>query len=391
MSDLIYLDFQATTPVDSGVLEAMQPYFAADFANSASVQHEPGRRAAAAVDDAREQVAALIGADSREIVFCSGGTEANNLALKGLAECMERRRLVIASTEHPSMLDSGRALARLGFELIELGVDGEGQPALDELEAAVDERTLLVSIAAANNEVGTLPNLRAIGEIAHKRGALLHTDAAQAAARIDLDVDRDGIDLLSLSAHKMYGPKGVGALAIRREHQSHFVPLIDGGGHERGLRSGTINTPGVVGFGAAAELARTHGREEADRLRSLASRFHDGLSGLLGGIELNGPPPQDRLPGNLNLRIRGVDSEALIANCPALCFSAGSACSSATPTPSHVLLALGLDHEGAEQSCRFGFGGPTTVSDVDRAIEIVAAAVSRIRQGTEVKQPIGAQ
>lgn len=387
MSDAIYLDYQATTPVDPRVLEAMLPYFSERFANSASVQHEAGRNAAEAVERAREQIAGLLGADRRDIVLCSGATEANNLALKGLADG-SRHRLVVLATEHPAVLDTARSLARRGFELTELAVDSDGQPSLVDLEAAVDEHTLLVSVAAANNEIGTLPPIREIAEIAHDRGALLHTDAAQAAGKVDLEVERDGVDLLSLSSHKMYGPKGVGALFVRRELQGRLSPLIDGGGHERGLRSGTTNVAGVVGFGVAAELADAESPVEAERLEGLANRFLAGLHETVVGVEPNGPAER-RLPGNVNVRFAGVDADALMANCPQLSFSAGSACAAATPTPSHVLRALGRDQEAAEQSARFGFGRPTTSADVDRSVALLGDAVARVRARTSATQPIG--
>ena len=267
-TDLIYLDYQATTPVDPRVLEAMLPYFGERFGNAASVQHAAGRTAAAAVESAREQAAAAIGADLREIVFCSGATEADSLALKGLTKGSERDRLVVLATEHPAVLGAARSLRRSGYEVAELGVDASGQPSLAELREAVDERTLLVSVAAANNEIGTLPPLAEIARIAHENGAYFHTDAAQAVGKIDLDVGRDAIDLLSLSGHKLYGPKGVGALYVRRELQPLMASQIEGGGHERGLRSGTLNVPGIVGLGAAAELATAGREEEAERLRS---------------------------------------------------------------------------------------------------------------------------
>ena len=390
MSQAIYLDYQATTPVDPRVLEAMLPYFSERFANPASVQHDPGRSVAEAVELAREQAAALLGADRREIIFTSGATEANNLALHGLAACADRRQLVVLATEHPAILDTARSLAKRGFELVELAVDSDGQPSLTDLEAAVNEQTLLVSVATANNEIGTVPPIRHIAEIAHASGALVHSDAAQAAGKLDLHVERDGIDLLSLSSHKMYGPKGVGALYARRAIQGQLSPQMDGGGHERGLRSGTINTPGVIGLGAAAAIAHTEGAVEAARLRALATRFHDRLCGETGGVELNGPA-EPRLPGNLNLRFLGVDADALMANCPELAFAAGSACSAATPSPSHVLTAIGMEAEAAEQSVRFGFGRPTSSAEVDRAADLVAAAVERIREAVGVEQPIGVQ
>lgn len=388
-TDLIYLDFQATTPVDPRVLEAMLPYFSERFANAASVQHAAGRAASAAVESAREQVAASIGADRREIIFCSGATEADSLALKGMTEGSERDRLVVLATEHPAVLEPARSLARSGYEVVALGVDAEGQPSLSALREAVDERTLLVSVAAANNEIGTLPQLPEIAQIAHEKGAYFHTDAAQAIGKVDLDVSRDGIDLLSLSGHKLYGPKGVGALFACRELQPLIAPLIQGGGHERGLRSGTLNVPGIVGLGAAAELATAGRMAEAERLRALGDRFLQGLREEVDGVELNGPA--ERLPGNLNLRFPGVDAEALIANCPELAISAGSACSAATPTPSHVLTAIGIGQEAAEQSVRIGIGRPTTGPELDRAADLLVTAVNRIRGATSVSQEVCAR
>lgn len=385
--DLIYLDFQATTPVDPRVLEAMLPYFSERFANAASVQHAAGRAASAAVETARVEVARLIEADRREIIFTSGATEANSLALKGLTKGSERDRLVVLATEHPAVLESARSLRRSGYGVVELRVDGEGLPPIAELREAVDERTLLVSVAAANNEIGTLPRLSEIAEIAHEKGAFFHTDAAQAVGKVDLNVGRDGIDLLSLSGHKLYGPKGVGALYVRRELQPLITPQIEGGGHERGLRSGSLNVPGIVGLGAAAELAIAGRKEEAERLQALADRFLKRLREEVDRIELNGPV--ERLPGNLNLRFPGVDAEALIANCPELAISAGSACSAAAPTPSHVLTAIGLDQEAAEQSVRIGIGRPTTDPEVDRAADILAAAVNRIRAATSTPHEVG--
>jgi cysteine desulfurase len=387
-TDLIYLDYQATTPVDPRVLKAMLPYFGERFGNAASVQHAAGRAASVAVEAAREQVAGSIGADRREIIFCSGATEADSLAIKGLTKGFERDRLVVLATEHPAVLGPVRSLHRSGYEVVELDVDAAGQPSLLNLREAVDERTLLVSVAAANNEIGTLPPLAEIAEIAHEKGAYFHTDAAQAVGKVDLDVGRDGIDLLSLSGHKLYGPKGVGALYVRRELQPLIAPQIEGGGHERGLRSGTLNVPGIIGLGAAAEIAAAGREEEAERLQALADRFLKKLREEVDGVELNGPA--ERLPGNLNLRFPGVDAEALIANCPELAISAGSACSAATPTPSHVLTAIGLDQEAAEQSVRIGIGRPTTGSEVDRAAGLLVAAANRIRVAS-VSQGVGAR
>jgi cysteine desulfurase len=379
----IYLDYQATTPVDTRVLQAMYPYFTECFGNAASA-HSLGLSASEAVERARRQVAGAIGAQHREIVFLSGATEANNLALKGIARARgERREIISLATEHPAVLDPLRVLVGEGFDVTLLDVDSDGEPDLGELEGRVGERTLMVSIAAANNEVGTLPRLGSIAEIAHAHGALLHTDAAQAVGKIDIDVVRDGIDLLSFSGHKLYAPKGVGALYVRSEHRGRLRPLLDGGGQERGLRSGTLNVPGIVGLGEACALAQSELATEGPRLAGLRQRFLEQLSDSIGDVELNGPGNR-RLPGNLNIRIPGVDGEALMANCPELAFSTGSACSAATPGPSSVLLALGLGAEEAEESARFGFGRPTTTAEVDRAVEAIAGAVGRLRRASRL-------
>jgi cysteine desulfurase len=384
----IYLDYQATTPVDPRVLDAMLPFFGDRFGNPASVQHAAGESARLAVEEAREQVASLIGADRREIVLCSGATEASNLALKGLAGASERRHLIVSSIEHPAVLDVARSLRRHGFELTELPVDRDGQISLADLDEAISERTLLVSVGAANNEIGTLAPLGRIADIAHAKGALLHSDAAQAAGKIGINVRRDGIDMMSLSAHKMYGPKGAGALFVRRCLQSQLEPLVDGGGHEGGLRSGTVNVPAVVGFGAAAVLTGSE-KDEASRLRHLAGRLHDRLRSGTGEVGLNGPAIDgSRLPGNLNVRFKDVDAEILMANCPELAISAGSACSAATPTPSHVLTAIGLHQEEAEQSIRIGVGRPTTEQEALAAADVLVAAVTRVRRA--LGEPIGA-
>ncbi len=384
----IYLDYQATTPVDPRVLGAMLPYFTGRFGNPASA-HAFGIEASSAVEHAREQVAGILAADRRDIIFLSGATEANNLALGGFAGPANGRTEVLAlPTEHPAVLDPLRTLAERGFEITFLNVNRDGEPDLAEIEGLVSDRTLMVTTAAANNEIGTLPPLRAIAEIAHARGALLHTDAAQAVGKIDLDVDRDGIDLLSLSGHKLYAPKGVGALYVRPEHRHRLRPIIAGGGHERGLRSGTLNVPGIVGLGAAAEIAQAELPSEAPRLATLSRRFLEQLQGAIGEVEINGPSV-DRLPGNLNLRFPGVDADALMANCQGLAFSAGSACSAATPTPSSVLLAIGLSADEAEQSARFGFGRPTSTEEIDTAVDELATAVARLRRVSRPVEAVG--
>jgi cysteine desulfurase len=381
----IYLDYQATTPLDPRVLDAMLPFLTSHFGNPSSVQHRFGLEAADAVEGARRQLAAALGAEPRDVVFTSGATEANNLALKGLAATSpQRRRLVALTAEHRAVLQPLESLAATGFEVTLLQVDRDGLPDLDQLERIVDDRTLVVSVAAANSEIGTLPPLRAIADVCHSHGALFHTDAAQALGKIPLEVDRDGIDLLSVSAHKLYGPKGIGALYVRREHQAKVQALLDGGGQEHGLRSGTLNVPAIVGFGAAAELAGEELGQEAPRLANLRDRLHDALEQELDGVVLNGPP--DRLPGNINLRFVGVDADALIANCPGLAFSAGSACSAGTPEPSHVLLAIGLSHEAASESVRLSLGRPTTGDEVDAAVDQIVRAVTHIRSAVRSPQ-----
>jgi cysteine desulfurase len=374
----IYLDYQATTPLDGRVLDAMLPFLTRQFGNPSSVQHLFGLEAAEAVEVGRTQVAAALGADRREIFFTSGATESNNLALKGLAAASPgRRHLVTVVTEHHAVLQPLASLAAAGYETTLLEVGREGVFDLDQLESVVDGRTLVVSVAAANSEIGGLAPLRAVADIAHAHGALFHTDAAQAFGKIPLNVDRDGVDLLSVSAHKLYGPKGVGALYVRREHRSKLRALIDGGGQEQGLRSGTLNVAAIVGFGVAAELAVEELPHEAPRLGTLRDKLRETLEQELDGVLFNGPAK--RVPGNLNLRFVGVDADALIANCPRLAFSAGSACSTGTPAPSHVLLAIGLTHDAASESVRFSLGRPTTSDEIDAAVEQVVQAVTRIR------------
>jgi cysteine desulfurase len=379
MTAPIYLDYQATTPLDPRVLDAMLPFMTTAYGNPSSLQHCFGLDAADAVELGRQRVAQALGADRREIFFTSGATEANNLALKGLTAAAppRRRHLIALATEHRAVLEPIRALVSEGFEATFLRVDRSGFPDLDQLDRVLNDRTLVVSIAAANSEIGTLPSLRAVAELAHSRGALLHTDAAQALGKIPLDVEREGVDLLSVSAHKIYGPKGIGALYVRREHRPKLQPLFNGGGQEQGLRSGTLNVPGIVGFGAAAEAAIQDIAAETPRLIGLCNRMRDALVDELETVVLNGPV--ERLPGNLNLRFVGVDAEALIANCPQVAFSAGSACSAGAPEPSHVLLALGLTDEEAEESVRFSLGRPTTSDEVDAAVGQVVHAIARIR------------
>ncbi len=373
----IYLDHQATTPLDPQVLEAMLPYMTESFANAAS-HHRPGRAATLATDQARSQLAALIGGRPSGVVFTSGATEANNLVLRGLAEGdSQRRKIVTVGTEHLSILEPAEWLASRGWEVTVLPVGPQGELDLDRLADAVDRTTLLVSVMAANNEIGTLAPLVEIAAIAKDRGALFHSDATQLLGKIPLLADEIGLDLVSLSAHKMHGPKGIGALYLSRAGAPLLSPQILGGGHERGHRSGTLNVPGCVGFGTAADIACERMGEEAGRLRSLAAALYAELQPL-GGIMLNGPAER-RLPGNLNVCIDGTSGEDLMLRMPTIAVSTGSACSSASPRPSHVLLAIGRSYEQAESALRFGAGRFTTADDIGRAAATVKSAVESAR------------
>jgi cysteine desulfurase len=381
MSRPVYLDFHATTPVDARVLEAMLPYFSERFGNPASRQHAYGWEAQKAVDTARSQVAALIGASPSEIVFTSGASESNNLAIKGAVHARRSRgdHLVTAATEHKSVLDSCACLEREGCRVTRLGVDSQGFIDLDELRAAVTSRTILVSVMAANNEIGVLQPLAEIAAIAHQQGVLFHTDAAQAAGKIPIDVARSEIDLLSLTAHKYYGPKGAGALYVRRtKPKIDLTCQIDGGGHENGMRSGTLNVPGLVGLGRAAEICREEMPAESARLSALRDRLFAGLREL-DGVRLNGPASDRRLPHNLHVSFDDVEGEALLMALGDLAVSTGSACSSGSQAPSHVLKAIGAVRERAGASIRFGLGRPTTDQDIDFAIERVTTVVRALR------------
>jgi cysteine desulfurase len=378
---VIYLDHHATTPVDTRVLEAMLPYFTEKFGNAASKQHRFGWEANDAVERARQQVAALIGASSKEIVFTSGATEANNLAIKGAAKARraERDHLVTVATEHQAVLDPMIRLEHEAWRVTVLPVPASGVIDLAALEAAVTEHTALVSVMAANNEIGVLQPIAEAAAIAHARGAWFHTDAVQAAGRVPLDVQVTDVDFASLTAHKIYGPKGVGALYVRRKSRSvSVISQIDGGGHERGLRSGTLNVPGIVGFGRAAEIARAEMHDEAKRVAALRDRLLKGLEATLKGcLHINGAMHQ-RLPGNLNVSFDGVDGEALLVSLDDIAVSSGAACTQAEP--SHVLMALGLTKDRALASLRFGIGRSNTAAEIDRAVEKVSGVVARLRQ-----------
>jgi cysteine desulfurase len=378
----VYLDFHATTPVDSRVLEAMLPYFTEQFGNPASRQHAYGWESQKAVDTARSQVAALIGASSSEIVFTSGASESNNLAIKGAVHARRDRgdHIITVATEHKSVLDSCSCLEREGCRVTRLGVDARGFIDLDELRRSITDRTVLISIMAANNEIGALQPLAEIGAIAQDRGVLFHTDAAQAAGKIPIDVSSAGIDLLSLTGHKYYGPKGAGALYVRRRKpRLELTCQIDGGGHENGLRSGTLNVPGLVGLGRAAELCREEMPKESARLSAMRDRLFAGLQRNLDGVRLNGPENARRLPHNLHVSFDDVEGEALLMALGDLAVSTGSACSSGSQAPSHVLQAIGAVGDRAGASIRFGLGRPTIEEHIDFAIDRVTTVVRALR------------
>jgi len=385
----IYLDNHATTRTDARVVEAMLPYFTTTYGNAASVSHRFGWDAAEAVERARQRVASLLNAEAKEIVFTSGATESNNLAIKGALAAVKAKgnHLVTAATEHRAVLDPMKRLAREGWALTIVPPDAFGLISAEAVEAALTDRTVLVSVMAANNEVGTLNPIGAIGRLCHDRGVLFHTDATQAVGKVPLDVQADHVDLLSLSAHKIYGPKGIGALYVRRrDPRVRLSALFDGGGHERGFRSGTIAVPLVVGLGEAAVLSALERVEESSRLQALRDRLHAGIADRVEAIKHNGHPTF-RLPGNLNVSFAYVDGEALMMAMRDVAVSSGSACTAADPEPSHVLTAMGLDEEMARASLRFGLGRFTTEEEIDFAIEAVAGAVERLR-GMSAAWPI---
>jgi cysteine desulfurase len=387
MKKPVYLDYHATTPVDPRVLEAMLPYFTEEFGNPASRQHAYGWRALEAVDEARASVASLINAASGEIIFTSGASESNNLAIKG---CAQARRelgdhLVTVATEHKSVLDSFKRLEQEGWRVTRLGVDADGLIRLDELRQALTPKTVLVSVMAANNEIGVLQPLAEISAIVHEAGALFHTDAAQAAGKVPLDVEAMGIDLLSLTGHKCYGPKGEGALFVKRKKPRVQVACqIDGGGHEQGLRSGTLNVPGIVGLGKAAAICEREMGEESPRLAALRDRLLDGLRKNIDGLRVNGSL-EHRLPHNLHVSIDRIEGEGLLMALGDLAVSTGSACSSGNTAPSHVLQAIGAVGEHSGASIRFGLGRKTTDADIDFAIERVSTVVASLRRTMAVR------
>ena len=377
----VYLDYQASTPMDGRVLDAMLPYLSEKFGNPHSRSHAFGWEAEEAVEVAREQIAAIIGADPKEVIFTSGATESNNLAIKGVAHFYKARKdhVITCVTEHKCVLESCRTLEREGFTLTYLPVRRNGLIDLGELSRAFTERTALVSIMAVNNEIGVIQPVAEIGALCREHGAFFHTDAAQAIGRIDVDVNEMGIDLMSLTAHKVYGPKGIGALYVRRRPRVRLTPLFDGGGQERGFRSGTLPAPLCVGFGEACRLARLEMADEAKRIGALRDRLYDGITTRLAGVALNGDA-MTRIPGNLNLSFGHVDAEALMASLKAVAVSSGSACTSASLEPSFVLKALGVEDRLAHASIRFSLGRFTTEAEIDFVIEEVAREVAGLRE-----------
>ncbi len=378
----IYLDNHATTPVDPRVVDAMLPYLTTFYGNPASRQHGFGWRAEAGVQKARRQVAALIHAEENEIIFTSGATESINLALKGVAEGYRSRgnHIVTVETEHHAVLGTCQTLERVGFSVTRLAVDRNGHVSVDDLERAITDRTILVSVMVANNEIGTLAPIDAIGKLCRERGILFHSDAAQAVGKVPVDVRSMNVDLLSLTAHKIYGPKGVGALFVRKSGPRIFLaPQIEGGGHEEGLRSGTLNVPGIVGFGEAAALASLEMDHERERVGGLRDKLEDGLVSRVEDIALNGDRTE-RLSGNLSITFRGVKADKLIMDMKEIAVSTGSACSSASPRPSHVLRAIGLSDEDSHCTIRFGVGRFTKEDEIDYTINRIAEVVGRIRK-----------
>ncbi len=377
----VYLDYQATTPCDPRVVEKMLPYFTEIFGNAHSVTHSFGWQAEEAIELAREQIAELISAEAKEITLTSGATEANNLAIKGLAHHYgtKKNHIITVATEHKCVLESAHRLDSEGFEITELGVRPDGLVDLEQLAEAITERTLLVSVMAVNNEIGVIQPLAEIGALCRERDVFFHSDGAQALGKIPLNVDELGLDLLSLSGHKIYGPKGIGALYIRRKPRVRLMPEMDGGGQERGVRSGTLATPLIVGFGEACRIAGLEMAEETQRLRGLRDRLYQGIAGRLEGVGLNGHPDK-RIAGNLNLSFAWVEGERLLRDLTDVAVSTGSACSAATTEPSYVLRALGLNSELAHASLRIGLGRFTTAEEVDFAIDSIVGAVERERK-----------
>jgi cysteine desulfurase len=377
----VYMDYQSTTPVDKRVLDEMMPYFSEKFGNAASKSHEYGWTAERAVEIARGKIADLISCSPKEIVFTSGATESNNLAIKGAAEYYSGRgnKIIISAAEHKSVIDTCSSLAGKGFEILILPVDKYGMIDLDELSKAIDDKTILVSVMFANNEIGTLQPVEKIGRLCKEKKVLFHCDAVQAAGKIPVQVNEINADLVSLSAHKMYGPKGIGALYIRNKNPKvRLVPQIDGGGHERGFRSGTLNVPAIIGFGKACEIAKAEMEKDFEYTNKLRSILIDGLKNKLDNIYINGHP-EKHLPNNVNVCLKDVDADALMMSMKEIAVSSGSACSSASVESSHVLKAIGLSEKDARSSIRIGIGKNTTKEEIDYVIEKMAFNALKLR------------
>ena len=382
MKTPIYMDYHATTPVDPRVLEAMLPYFGVKFGNAASRNHSFGWEGEQAVEKARRQIAELIGANSKDLVFTSGATESDNLAIKGAAEMYAEKgnHIITAVTEHKAVLDTCKKLSKRGFQVTFLPVKADGLIDLDALRAAITDRTILVSTMHANNEIGVLQPIREIGRIARERGVLFHTDGTQAVGKVPVNVNDDNIDLMSISAHKMYGPKGVGALYVRRKNpRVQLTAQMDGGGHERGMRSGTLNVPGIVGLGEACAICQQEMADETARLAGLRNRLKGRLFAELDEIYINGSMDH-RLPNNLNVSFAYVEGESLLMGINDIAVSSGSACTSATLEPSYVLRALGVGDDLAHTSIRFGLGRFNTEEEVDYVARRVIETVKKLRE-----------
>ena len=378
----IYMDNNATTPLDPRVLDEMLPYFCEKFGNAASRNHSFGWAAEEAVELARTRIAKLIGATPKEIIFTSGATESDNLAIKGVAEAYRERgdHIITAITEHKAVLDSCKRLEKSGCRVTYLPVQKDGLIDLDELKRAMDDKTILVTLMAANNEIGVLQPIEEIGALCHERGVIFHSDAAQALGKVPMDVNKQNLDLVSIAAHKMYGPKGMGALFVRRNNpRVRISAMIDGGGHERGMRSGTLNVPGIVGLGKACAIAQDEMPHEACRLAGLRNALREGITSRLDETTINGSMEQ-RLPGNVNISFANVDGESLMMGINDIAVSSGSACTSAAIEPSYVLKALGVDDDLAHSSIRFGLGRFNTAEEVEYVANRVVETVSRLRE-----------
>jgi cysteine desulfurase len=378
----VYMDNHATTPVDPRVLDEMLPYFKELFGNSASRNHSFGWAAEEATEVARERIAKLVGATTKEIIFTSGATESDNLAIKGVAEMYREKgnHIITAVTEHKAVLDTCKRLEKYGYRVTYLPVQKSGLIDMDDLKRAMDDKTILVTIMAANNEIGVLQPWAEIGKLCHERGVLFHTDATQAVGKVPIDVNKDSIDIMSISAHKMYGPKGVGALYVRRKNpRVQLAAILDGGGHERGMRSGTLNVPGIVGLGKACAICHEEMPQESTKLSGMRDRLRDKIMGALDETYINGSY-EHRLPGNLNISFAYVEGESLLMGIHDIAVSSGSACTSATLEPSYVLKALGAGDDLAHSSIRFGLGRFNTDAEVDYVADRVIETVSRLRE-----------